>query len=80
MSFKGSDGRHAFPHQNSGYTSAYGGCPGLTKAEWFAGMALQGILANPNFNGTGDFIASCAKGYGDILAALFEADGSVEEG
>ena len=31
----------AFPTQN--------GCrndPGLTKREWFAGMALQGILAN----------------------------------
>jgi hypothetical protein len=24
------------------------GGPGLTKREWFAGMALQGILANPN--------------------------------
>lgn len=44
---------------------------GLTKREWFAGMALQGILANITGAGitdTADFAVQCA----DALIAQLE--------
>ena len=41
---------------------------GLTKREWFAGMALQGLLANPNGR------AEAAVYYADALIKELEKD------
>lgn len=35
------------PEEYDHYRDIRGEC-GLTKREWFAGMAMQGLLANPN--------------------------------
>lgn len=37
------DGGQAFPHGNP----THGGDIGMTLRDWFAGMALQGLLASP---------------------------------
>lgn len=37
----------AFPLINRDYQEAYGGCPGMSLRDYFAGQALVGILANP---------------------------------
>jgi hypothetical protein len=46
--------------------------PGLSKREWFAGMALMGICANPQFKEwSDDFVTSLALGNADrVLTAL----------
>ena len=44
---------------------------GLTKREWFAGMAMQGILANP----------SCVFKDSDLAKAVYDlADAMIAEG
>lgn len=43
MSENGNEPAFARPESEFTY-----GSTGLTKREWFAGMAMQGLLANPN--------------------------------
>ena len=40
---------------------------GLTKREWFAGMALQGMLGDPERNGTIETYALEAARFADAL-------------
>ncbi len=44
------DGGPAFPNENSenGETQWANGLGGMSLRDWFAGMALQGEVANPN--------------------------------
>ena len=42
------NGGPAFPHWDGPNGKCFGG---LTKREWFAGMALQGLLANAEITG-----------------------------
>lgn len=44
------DGGPAFPYWNCAENTTRG----MTLRDWFAGMALQGMLANPDFNGASD--------------------------
>ncbi|KQW30805.1 hypothetical protein ASE36_00430 [Rhizobium sp. Root274] len=71
----------AFPIQNAQYTDAYGGHPGMTLRQHYAGLALQGILAgrfadtipHDDINGGGD-AAFFAKQYADALIAELEKE------
>jgi hypothetical protein len=52
---------------------------GLTKREYFAGLALQGLCANPNpnltkegMNGAADWYANCAIQFADQLLKSME--------
>lgn len=38
-------GGPAFPLINRDYQEAYGGCPGMTLRDWFAGQALAGLMS-----------------------------------
>lgn len=68
----------AFPHPSGAQ-----GCDGLTKREWFAGMALQGLLANSKYldwaakseRPLGEFLAASALGLADDLLS---ASGQVQ--
>ena len=40
------DGGPAFPLMNRDYQEAYGGAPGMSLRDWFAGQALMGFMAN----------------------------------
>lgn len=42
---------------------------GLTKREYFAGLALQGIAADPDFSGDAEDAATIACDYADELLA-----------
>ena len=44
------DGGPEFPSWNCAENTNHG----MTLRDWFAGMALQGMLANPDFNGAND--------------------------
>lgn len=65
MSTKINDGGPAFPHQNANYTEAYGGAPGMSLRDWFAGQFLAGAAAD---NSALD--VSAAADQFDIDAAL----------
>lgn len=41
--------------------------PGLTKREWFAGMALQGLLANPSIIQKGQDLTGISFDYADAM-------------
>lgn len=60
----GSDFAHPHPYKEA---------PGLTKREWFAGMALQGVLASSSAI-EGDAAARHALVAADELIALLEKD------
>jgi hypothetical protein len=45
-------GGPAFPIQNAQFTEAYGGAPGMTLRDWFAGQALAGYVANTEIHDT----------------------------
>jgi len=50
---------------------------GLTKREWFAGMALQGLIACETVRGSATELAKYALGHADaILKQLAESDGA----
>lgn len=40
------DGGPAHPLQNADYTYAYGGHPGMSLRDWFAGQTLTGYIAH----------------------------------
>ena len=69
----------AFPLENAGeYTSA----GGLTKREHFAVLAMQGLLANPNYEWTDSVsvVADDSLRQADaLLEALAERGGEMEE-
>jgi len=58
--------RPAYPTNNRMFSAAQG----LTKREYFAAVAMQGILANPNWIMSEDYAAN---------AALVEADKLLEQ-
>ncbi|MDQ0510906.1 hypothetical protein [Ancylobacter amanitiformis] len=39
------DGGPAFPVQNANYTHAYGGAPGMSLRDWFAGQVLSSVAS-----------------------------------
>jgi hypothetical protein len=43
------DGGHAFPMPSTAFQI---GNPGMTKREWYAGMFMAGMAANPQWNDT----------------------------
>jgi hypothetical protein len=49
---------------------------GLTKREWFAGMALQGLLANPGNTSIDGCVAMSIFASDNILKQLAESDGA----
>ena len=59
--------RDAFPDDCGG---------GLTKREWFAGMALQGLLANPGNTSIDGCVAMSIFASDNILKQLAESDGA----
>ena len=66
------DGGPAFPHGRP-YDTAHG----LTKREYFAAKALQGLLANPNHDGKfSDFAEDAVKHADALLAELAKTEGS----
>lgn len=40
---------------------------GLSKREWYAGMALQGMLSNPSINFERSSLSACAFSFADKL-------------
>jgi len=62
--------RDAFPDLDGG---------GLNKREWFAGMALQGLLGNSDLiieHGSKATVASALRFADDLLRQLAESDGA----
>lgn len=62
----------AFPIQelnSDGTPSAFGLSPGLTKREYFAAMAMQGMLADSKFDGPANVIARLAFAMADAMIA-----------
>lgn len=52
--------RGEWSNSENRYIPHYVTVPGMTKLEWFAGMALQGMLAYSHVNlSTGNFIENC---------------------
>ena len=49
---------------------------GLNKREWFAGMALQGMLANPGNTSIDGCVAMSIFAADGILKQLAESDGA----
>ena len=45
---------------------------GLTKREYFAAMAMQGVLANPNYNGDYKHLSVVSVKVADALLAELE--------
>lgn len=59
----------AFPTTASNYTDDQ---PGLTKREYFAAMAMQGLLACPDVNGSQSELASHSINFADALLSALE--------
>lgn len=38
---------HAWENERTGYSESVGGDPGMSLLEWYAGMAMKGLLSNP---------------------------------
>ena len=77
----------AFPEINSHeYRSEWNNSPltrvqsygGLTKREWFAGLALQGILSNASGIGEPEHWARYAVRYGDAILAELDKPSEVK--
>ena len=63
---RANDGGPAFPSMGHSHSLA----PGLTKREWFAGMALMGFCANPGFTQTSETsISDMAERQSDAMIA-----------
>jgi len=60
-------GSDAFPNEDGG---------GLTKREWFAGMALQGFLTHPINHAVDACVTMSIIAANDILKQLAEIDGA----
>lgn len=59
----------AFP-PNAGWRDSDPACRGMSLREWYAGMALMGILANPNrIGGSAEEVANSADYYADAMLA-----------
>ncbi len=41
-----------YPVKEDGFHNENARCIGLTKREYFAGLAMQGLITNPNYSGT----------------------------
>lgn len=64
--------------EKAAFPGKYGG--GLTKREWFAGMALQGLLACDNVSGGPMVLATESLRYADeLLKQLAGSDGALEQ-
>lgn len=62
----------AFPVDN---LEAAFGSQGLSKREWFAGLAMQGMLCNPkNDRDSGDTLAEYSIEYADALLKAIESE------
>jgi len=48
------DGGTAFPAAQYGFVAPDGHTTGMSLLDWFAGMAMQGMLSNPNVRGNVD--------------------------
>lgn len=59
----------AFPNEGT-HQFAYNG---LTKREYFAAMAMQGLLSNPNWNLDEKYAATEAIGQADALLRQLES-------
>lgn len=69
MSDKATDGGQAFPRPASEYNSW---TDGMSLRDWFAGMALQGRLANTTtYHGHADMAVECWV-YADAMIAVKE--------
>ena len=68
------DGGPAFPHDEEVKLQVITH-NGMSLRDWFAGMALQGTMANPNFNDMAgqDVARSCYRIADEMLAARKEA-------
>lgn len=79
-----SDNEPAFPNVGNS-TWGMEPCYGLTKREWFAGVALQGLLSNPNtpdqmiglgWKGSKDMAAEYAFAHADAMLAASKEVGA----
>jgi len=61
-----------FQVAEDGNTKHYANGHGLTKREHFAGLAMQGILANHQYKGSVDHFAECSVEYADALLKALE--------
>lgn len=69
MSDKINDGGPAFPCDENNEYKAY---PGMSLRAYFAGQAMQGLMADPNEDGTVDSIARRSVAAADALIAALE--------
>ena len=68
------DGGPAFPEQvlmsadgELQCSAAYGFSPGMSLRDWFAGVALQGLLSDPTLENTVDDYAESAYSLADAM-------------
>lgn len=66
-------GGSAFPHltatQEGREEAVHFGDPGMTLRDWFAGLAMQGMIANPNDNNRKTELVMHAFQYADHMLA-----------
>ena len=60
------------PMFNKYGTVLWGNQSGLTKREHYAGLAMQGLVSNPNFRGSFKEVSEDAVGMADALLAALE--------
>ena len=71
----GEQGAFACPDNGNEYTTTWQGQVGLTKREYFAGLAMQGMLSNSRMEGsTVDLAKAAVKVSDEILKQLEDND------
>ena len=70
----GKQGAFACPDNGTEYTTTWQGQVGLTKREYFAGLAMQGMLSLPKNYGDKQIMINVAIEYADELLKQLESE------